>query len=117
MPGVFRRNHGSGTQTLNRQPSRHFDGGFGGGHQADGVYGENGLASRFDQGHGQRFDGMPPPGQQNGYNNYDMGMPQAWNNSNYNHLAALGATTRLKQQGSRGRPGLPNVSTLQQLAH
>jgi len=117
MPGVFRRNHGSGTQTLNRQPSRHFDGGFGGGHQADGVYGENGLASRFDQGHGQRFDGMPPPGQQNGYNNYDMGMPQAWNNSNYNHLAALGATTRLKQQASRGRPGLPNVSTLQQLAH
>jgi len=106
-----RSNHPSGTQTLHRQPSRQQFEAFGG-HQADSVYGENGLASRFDSQNrsNQRYDGMPTPGQ-NGPNGYDMGMPQAWNSSNYshNHLAALGATTRRQQPAARGRPGLPTV--------
>jgi len=107
-----RSNHASGAQTLHRQPSRQQFESFSG-HQSDGVYGQNGLASRFEnQNRGNdRYDGMPAPGQ-NGHNSYDMGMPQAWNNSNYshNHLAALGATNRRQQPAARGRPGLPSVS-------
>lgn len=106
-----RSNHASGAQTLHRQPSRQQFEAFGG-HQSDSVYGDNGLGSRFEDRtrSNQRYDGMAPPSQ-NGHNGYDMGMPQAWNNSNYsqNHLAALGATTRRQPPAARGRPGLPSV--------
>ena len=48
---------------------------------------------------------------QGNYGAYDMGMTQAWNPSGYvhnNHLAALGATTRMKPS-ARGRSALPTV--------
>ena len=90
------------TQTLPRQASRPSDA-FG----QDNLYPNDDLSSRYDPNRNyDRLSSMP------NYGGYDMGMPSAWNNSGFgqnNHLAALGATQRIKPN-ARSRNPIPNVS-------
>lgn len=93
-------------QTLQRQPSRQFDG------FPDGVVNmcspEN-FGSRYDQ--QPRFSDRMNSGVPGGFGTYDLGGQQPWNTSGYgsaNHLAALGATNRAKP-AARGRSALPPV--------
>ena len=90
-------------QSLHRQSSRPSDA-FG----QDSMYNNNNddLSSRYDP--NRNYDRMSS--MQN-YGGYGMGMPSAWNSSGFgqnNHLAALGATTRVKP-GGRPRNGLADV--------
>lgn len=98
------RGDGQPSQTIQRQSSRHFEN-FG--PPPDDMYALDGM--RYDA---PRYDRMNPLQSPPNYATFDMGMPQAWNSTSFNHnnnLAGINATTRGKPGTTRGRPGLPSV--------
>jgi hypothetical protein len=102
------RQGGNYSSTINRQPSRHFDGYPGGVPGPLGLYTAEDHAARYDS--TPQFDRMQPPTMGGGYTT----SASAYNNQTWNYGGANGAAHTMSGTGRMKTPsrraGLPTVS-------